>query len=163
MQGKDGFVGVVFPDTECCEEHSADRQRADHLYRVPWIGDPGPGEPDQDGDHARNEEDDAQPIDSDPPVTGEPWHENRNHRQRDQPKRQIDQEDPAPAEVVGGEAAHQRPDDAAQPEDAHDQTHPAAAFAGRKDIAHGGDAQRHHGPAADSGNRPSRDQLAHVL
>src|SRR5207248_4313787 len=78
-------------------------------------------------------------------------------------ERQVDVEDPSPAEVVGDEATDQRPDDAPQSEDAHDQAHPAAALAGRKYVADGGDAEGHQRAATDAGERSGGDQLAHVL
>ena len=96
-------------------------------------------------------------------MAGEPGQEESDQRQGDQPERQVDVEDPSPAEVVGDEATDQRSDDAPQSEDAHDQAHPAATLAGRKDVADGGDAQGHQGAATDAGERSGGDQLAHVL
>jgi len=95
-------------------------------------------------------------------VTRKLRHEDRNHRQRDQPERKIHQEDPAPTEVSVVKPPTNGPTMLPSPKT------PMISpirdpFPGRKDIADGGDAQRHHGPAADSSNGASRDQLAHVL
>ena len=96
-------------------------------------------------------------------MPGEPRQEESNQNQGDQAKRQVDVEHPSPAEVVGDEATDQRSDDAPQSEDAHDQAHPAATLAGRKDIADGSDAQGHQRASTNAGERSGGDQLAHVL
>src|SRR5438128_4312163 len=79
------------------------------------------------------------------------------------PRGRLTVEHPSPAEVVRDEATDQRSDDAPQSEDAHDQSHPAAALAGRKDIADGSDAQGHQRASTNAGERSGGDQLAHVL
>ena len=96
-------------------------------------------------------------------MTGELGQEESDQHQGDQPERQVDVEDPSPTEVVRDEAADQRSDDTPQSKDAHDQAHPAPTFAGRKDVADGGDAQRHQRASTDAGQRSGGDQLAHVL
>src|SRR3989442_12571243 len=96
-------------------------------------------------------------------MSGEPRQEESDQHQGDQAERQVDVEDPSPAEVVRNEATDQRPDDAPQSEDAHDQAHPAATLTGRKDVADGGDAQGHQGASTDARERSAGGQLAPVL
>ena len=96
-------------------------------------------------------------------MTAESGQEDHKRSQRHDPEGQVDVEDPAPAEIVGDESADQRANDAAQAEDAHDQAHPSSSLPGGENIADGGGAERHHGPASNPRNSARGDQLAHVL
>jgi hypothetical protein len=81
------------------------------------------------------------------PGTDRDAQDGRDDGERDDPDGEVDVEDPAPAQMLGEQAAEQRPENAARPEDRTEQALVLAPFAGRDEVADDRHRQ-HHQPAA---------------
>ena len=79
--------------------------------------------------------------------------------ERDDADGQVDVEDPAPAEVLGEEAAEQRPEHAGRAEDRAEQALVLAALARRDEVADDRHRQHHQPAAAEALEGAEGDQL----
>ena len=83
--------------------------------------------------------------------------------ERDDTDGKVDVEHPAPAQMLGEQAAQQRPEHAGRAEDRAEQPLVAAAFPGRYDVADDRHRQHHQPAAAEPLERAEADELGHVL
>ena len=86
-----------------------------------------------------------------------------DHDQRHDAQRHVDVEDPAPRQVLGEEAAQQRPGDAGQAPHTGEVARVATTFARRDDVADDRERQRHQAAGAEPLHGPGGNELPHRL
>ena len=122
-----------------------------------------PGQSEQDGAHADDQDGRAQPVDAvlTPVVRDQPQHLVVQD-QREDADRQVDVEDPAPV-VLGEVAADQWSGHRGQAEHGAEQALVPAAVAGREHVRDDRERERHQPARAQSLDAPGHHELGHVL